>query len=679
MGKCLSACLIVRDEADQLLRCLRSLAPVVDDVVVVDTGSRDDTVEVARSAGARIARVPWQGDFSAARNTALGMARGDWILVLDADEELDEASYALLRQYLEDPTAEAHWCRVVSYLGDVPDDSNVVENQSVRLFRNRRRYRFRGRIHEQILPALTEAGAEVKPSSITLLHYGYLAPVVALKQKVARNAAILQDEVQRHPEDPFTWFNLGTEHLRARHLAEAEEAFRRALALVGHDRPRYLSVVVRNLVLTLRAQGKLEEVLEVLRHYQSVFPDYTDLVYLEGLIHADLLDWDSVESTMRRALAMGDAPTGPYLVLHGAGSALPRLWLGIAAAERGHGLEGLGELEAAAESLPHDPSTLNHLARLSVRLEGPQRALERLLPLARRGEQASRRVARALAQAGAYSQALDALSAADCGDDPLVAVFRGECLFRVGRIPEAIETFLRVPPHHPARLPALLDATVAALVADDGLRAREFLDAARALEPVGVDVVLRTFEAVISVALGGTRPVEIPDQDRPVAVAIVCNIARAALSQGQTALAARLGLILRLLGLSDGEALCLMGKLAYLSGRADLAGFYLERAYAQCGLDADGCAIAAELHAHAGNVEDAVVLYRAFVRTGNRGALATYLQAASAALRAGRIDDALDFLECGAAHYPRASLLREARERIRALRDTVRGAPLPQG
>src|SRR5579884_3483257 len=318
----LSACLIVKDESDQLPRCLRSLAPVADEVVVVDTGSRDGTVEVARAHGARVAVVPWRGDFSAARNAALGLASGDWILVLDAD------------------------------------DGNVVENQSVRLFRNRRAYRFRGRIHEQILPALAEAGAQPQASPVTILHYGYLSSVVALKQKIARNAALLEEETARHPEDAFSWFNLGTEHLRAQRLAEAEEAFRRSLLLTGPEKPRYLSVAVRNLVLTLRAQGKHAEVLEVLRQYQSVFPDYTDLVYLEGLTHADLLDWESVEGAMRRALELGDAPSEHYLVLHGAGGELARLWLGIAEAERGRGSSALRSIAAAADALPHDPLAL---------------------------------------------------------------------------------------------------------------------------------------------------------------------------------------------------------------------------------------------------------------------------------------------------------------------------------
>ncbi len=663
----LSACLIVKDESDQLPRCLRSLAPVADQVVVVDTGSRDGTVEVARAHGARVAVVPWRGDFSAARNAALGLASGDWILVLDADEELDDSTLPQLRQALSAPGAEAYWCRVVSYLGETPDDGNVVENQSVRLFRNRRAYRFRGRIHEQILPALAEAGAQPQASPVTILHYGYLSSVVALKQKIARNAALLEEETARHPEDAFSWFNLGTEHLRAQRLAEAEEAFRRSLLLTGPEKPRYLSVAVRNLVLTLRAQGKHAEVLEVLRQYQSVFPDYTDLVYLEGLTHADLLDWESVEGAMRRALELGDAPSEHYLVLHGAGGELARLWLGIAEAERGRGSSALRSIAAAADALPHDPLALEHLARLALRLEGPAGALARLLPVARRGTQAARRVARALAKAGAYAEALTALRAGDDSEDPQVAVFVGECLFRLGRISEAIETFLGVPEGHPARLPALLDAVVASLVAGDDRAAGEYLARAQALEPRGVDVLFRAFRAVLEVVRGTGGRIDVPDDERPVALALVRNLVRAALSQGQTRLASRLSLLLRLLGLSDGEALCLMGKLAYLSGCGDLAGQYLSRAYAQGGLDAEGCAIAADLHYQAGHLEDAVVLYRAFVETASRGALATYLQAASAALRLHRLGEALHFLQCGLVHYPQASLLRDARERIQAL------------
>lgn len=331
----LSVCLITKNEATSLPRCLRSVRGVADDIVVVDTGSTDETVKVAQEHGARVAAIEWHGDFAQARNISLDLAEGDWILVLDADEELDDTSMASLRQAIADPAAEAYWIRIISYLGESPDDGWTVENLYPRLFRRRPRYRFAGRIHEQILPAILHGGGEVRPSDIALLHYGYLLPIVASKGKMERNISMIEQALLRTPRDPYQWFNLGTEHLRAYRPADAELAYQKALSLLGTSEPRYLPIIVRNLILSLRDQRKGHEALGVIRQYQTRFPDYTDLVYFEGLVCADLFDWDGAEAIMRRALEMGDAPSDRYLILRGAGTTLPLVWIAIAKMERG--------------------------------------------------------------------------------------------------------------------------------------------------------------------------------------------------------------------------------------------------------------------------------------------------------------------------------------------------------
>lgn len=92
----ISLCMIVKDEEEHLPRCLASVADVVDEIVVVDTGSQDHTVAVAAAHGARVFQIPWTGDFSAARNAAIDRATGDWVLVLDADDELTPETRAAL-------------------------------------------------------------------------------------------------------------------------------------------------------------------------------------------------------------------------------------------------------------------------------------------------------------------------------------------------------------------------------------------------------------------------------------------------------------------------------------------------------------------------------------------------------------------------------------------------------
>ena len=666
----LSVCLIVKDEAAGLAGCLRSVRGVADEIIVVDTGSTDATVDIARAEGARVTTIRWDGDFAAARNAALDQATGDWIFVVDADEELDDASAAAVRAAVADPAAEAYWVRIVSYLGESPDDQVTVENLYPRLFRRRPRHRFAGRIHEQILPALQEAGVEVRTSAISLLHYGYLMPVVARRGKIARNTAMIEGALKKHPNDPYHWFNLGTEYLRDRRAADAERAFRRTLKLLGTKEPRYLSVVVRNLTLALRDQRKDQATLELLRQYQERFPDYTDLHYFEGLVHADLYDWDGVESAMERALALGDAPSDRYLILRGAGTTLPLVWIAIAKMERGE--DAVLALQTAADAVPHDPNVIEHLVRRSCMSEGVAAALERVRPIAKTGRVAARRVARALAKAGAYEAALEVLSPEDAADG-FVTLFRGECLFRLGRLEEAYEVLGGIPRNNPVILPALLRRIQTALVMGDVARARAMLVEAQCLQPRGIEGVFRTFDAMLAVCEDTPRVVEIPDTDRVIAIPIIRSVIRSALARGANALASSLSLLLRLAGLSDGEAFCLMGKLAYLERQYAVAGQFLGRAYALRGLDPEGCMIAADLHRLAENFDEALTLYHAFLGTRARGALSVYLEAASVALKLRRFDDAVAFLDAGLAVYPSATLLGKARVKIAALRDTGAG------
>jgi tetratricopeptide (TPR) repeat protein len=151
----LTVCLIVRNEGDLLLRCLDSFASRVAEIVVVDTGSTDGTPDVARSAGAKVFDVPWQDDFSAARNAALALASAPWIMMLDADEWLPETTLAVLAQVLP----------------QVPDDAVIFGTRHALdhgvsafgplLWPRAAGLRFRGRVHEILdfgtMPTVAEA------------------------------------------------------------------------------------------------------------------------------------------------------------------------------------------------------------------------------------------------------------------------------------------------------------------------------------------------------------------------------------------------------------------------------------------------------------------------------------------------------------------------------------------
>ena len=152
-----SLCLIVKNEAQNVGRCLRSVAGVVSETVVLDTGSSDETVAIAEACGARVHHAPWENDFSRARNTAIDHARCGWILVLDADEELGAGWSDVLRGALGGTDA-AGFRVIVENLLPAADVARVAEAPSVRLFRNVPGYRYENAIHEQVRGPIERLG-----------------------------------------------------------------------------------------------------------------------------------------------------------------------------------------------------------------------------------------------------------------------------------------------------------------------------------------------------------------------------------------------------------------------------------------------------------------------------------------------------------------------------------------
>jgi glycosyltransferase involved in cell wall biosynthesis len=185
----LSVCMIARDEERWIGRALASVAEVADDLVVVDTGSADATAAIAQAHGARVFHIPWEGDFAKARNHALERARGQWILVLDADEYLHPEDKNKLRKLVQRAPVDVA-AFTVTELNLASENPEDVQDQfsPIRLFRNTPYHRFRGRVHEQIAATLR---GRLSVSDVRILHTGYLADVVETKQKPRRNVSLL--------------------------------------------------------------------------------------------------------------------------------------------------------------------------------------------------------------------------------------------------------------------------------------------------------------------------------------------------------------------------------------------------------------------------------------------------------------------------------------------------------
>jgi glycosyltransferase involved in cell wall biosynthesis len=223
----LSAAMIVRDEARHIGECLASIQGLVDEIVVVDTGSVDETCAIAETYGARVLHEPWQDDFAHARNVALAACTSEWALYIDADERVRPASREALAQLLADPRLGGCFVRLAAKAEQLP-------YREMRLFRLDPSVRFEGVIHENIWPSLHRyleaTGRGLAESALVLDHVGYDGDQT---HKHRRNLPLLLKALERDPQHTYCWYHLGT--IR-RALGDAEGA--RAAFLAGIDAVR---------------------------------------------------------------------------------------------------------------------------------------------------------------------------------------------------------------------------------------------------------------------------------------------------------------------------------------------------------------------------------------------------------------------------------------------------------
>ena len=236
----LSLCLITRNEARNLPACLASVRGLADEIVVVDTGSTDETVALARGAGATVHEMSWPGDFSVARNAALARATGRWILVLDADETLPPASVAAVRKLVAAPPRRAYTLVQRSRLATAAAHLDVA---IVRLFPRDERVRFERPIHEQVNTSLERCRIPIEDTGIIFEHSGY-AEASAMPAKTARNRALIETALHAAESGPAaerdphlryfyanTFFDTGDFVTAAREYLECA-------VQCGDDRPR---------------------------------------------------------------------------------------------------------------------------------------------------------------------------------------------------------------------------------------------------------------------------------------------------------------------------------------------------------------------------------------------------------------------------------------------------------
>lgn len=300
----LSLAMIVKDEADCLGRCLQSVQGLVDQMLVVDTGSQDQTPELARQAGAEVINFIWTHDFAAARNASLQACTSDWILVLDADEYLDIESAALLKAYLQHaPAAPAVTeLRMLHY-----DDQGQVTriNYTPRLFSRHPQIYFEKPFHEGL--HLPENVTRQALHQIQIHHQGYAASQLQRKQKYQRDLAYLQQMKAREPGVAVWFCYEGDAHYAAQRYQLALDNYLPVLLTAELQLQTHPHLRLHLLCRAMRAYQQLGEVSAALALPQQLpWPlsqfEHPGFFYIQGLLLRAQHNYSAALAAFQRCL-----------------------------------------------------------------------------------------------------------------------------------------------------------------------------------------------------------------------------------------------------------------------------------------------------------------------------------------------------------------------------------------
>lgn len=281
----ISACLMVKNEEVFLENCLNSIKPFVDEIIVVDTGSTDRTIEIAEHCGAKVYQHPWEGDFSKHRNQSMSYARGDWILIIDADEVLEKESAELLRDIVGNTSKNALIIKEINC-------TQTGELRSVfgfpRIFRNYTGCHYRGIVHNQpYFPG------EAEPTPVTFIHYGYDQSPEKMAAKKQRTIALLERQIEQEPNALFPRFNLAISRFGAEDYPEAVTQGLKTIGLLSkyniHD-PGYGTIyyITGMALFYLDQKEKAEQVaLEGITYY----PENLDAHFVLTLVYDQQNDY----------------------------------------------------------------------------------------------------------------------------------------------------------------------------------------------------------------------------------------------------------------------------------------------------------------------------------------------------------------------------------------------------
>lgn len=278
MHKELSACLIVKDEEQLIEKCLRSIKKHVNEIIVIDTGSSDNTVELAKKYADKVLHFDWVNDFSAARNYSIKCAKHDWVVIMDADNEVVRWNEDTVGRFIEkDSPNQVGNIEIISTFGDSSDKKKNFERENM-LF-NRKYFQYEGIIHEQVT-ALDGNRFDRVDVDIAYSHYGYEEDEIKRKNKAERNITLLKKALNQKGDDCYLLYQLGKSYDLEKDYKSALEYYEKAIAIIDNYNYVYVRklIIAYGYILINAKEFKSAMIIEKYRDYYLGSPDYNFLL-----------------------------------------------------------------------------------------------------------------------------------------------------------------------------------------------------------------------------------------------------------------------------------------------------------------------------------------------------------------------------------------------------------------
>jgi len=306
--------MIVKNEERYIERCLESVKNMVNEVVIIDTGSTDATIEIANKYTTNIYSFDWVNDFSAARNFALKHAKSDYILVMDADEYLEE-DVDLQKDLIKD------YDYYVFNIKNHMKLNRSFTHTAVRMFRNHVGLKYENRLHEHLNILENNHKYVGDMSACTIEHLGYMDEEILEEKKYKRNLPLMKLEVQEHPTS-YNLFNMGKTYFGMNDFKKAITYFQKSYSL-GKDKV-YLPELFTKLAFALNETGQVNDALSILNDATALYPLETEMKYIQGIIYMKNGYYKDAEKCFFNCLELGDQGT---LITEGSGSYMAHLQL----------------------------------------------------------------------------------------------------------------------------------------------------------------------------------------------------------------------------------------------------------------------------------------------------------------------------------------------------------------